>query len=318
MTTEHAKHRSAHFVCRGREARAPRGNRRRSSSRTSKDRHVLLNQLGDTYTRLLLDHRAILRTSLERWRGVEVDTQGDSFFVAFATVRRGCLRHSTRGEPWKRTTGRRNWVRVRMVIRYRCRPKWREAATSGSRSTALRGSCPPARRSDPSCRRRRQPWPGSIFPRGKPRRSREYRLPRPRRHRRSVPARTSGPDPDSPLRTLDYRPATSRCRHRRSLVDEQQLEEIGGLLIGRRPFDHADRLGGTGRTRLALRAARHLEHVLDGVFFVDWSPSPRWNRLCRHRPGHRRDPDPRAAAPQTLKIRLRHEPCSCSSTTSSS
>ena len=44
----------------------------------------LLNQLGDAYTRVLLDHRAILRTNFKRLQGVEVDTQGDSFFVAFA------------------------------------------------------------------------------------------------------------------------------------------------------------------------------------------------------------------------------------------
>jgi len=44
----------------------------------------LLGALGsDAYARVLADHRRILRDSFERWNGSEVDTQGDSFFVAF-------------------------------------------------------------------------------------------------------------------------------------------------------------------------------------------------------------------------------------------
>lgn len=46
---------------------------------------ALLHELGEkTYSATLLDHRARLRAAFGRHGGVEVDTQGDSFFVAFA------------------------------------------------------------------------------------------------------------------------------------------------------------------------------------------------------------------------------------------
>jgi predicted ATPase len=43
----------------------------------------LLHELGDTYADALAEHRRLLRESFERHGGVEVDTQGDAFFVAF-------------------------------------------------------------------------------------------------------------------------------------------------------------------------------------------------------------------------------------------
>jgi predicted ATPase len=44
----------------------------------------LLQELGDRYAEVLADHRRTLREEFDRFGGVEVDTQGDSFFVAFA------------------------------------------------------------------------------------------------------------------------------------------------------------------------------------------------------------------------------------------
>src|SRR5215469_1718938 len=47
----------------------------------------LLNELGaDSYARALAEHRRVLRGAFERHGGVEVDTQGDAFFVAFPTA----------------------------------------------------------------------------------------------------------------------------------------------------------------------------------------------------------------------------------------
>lgn len=43
----------------------------------------LLHELGDEYADALADHRRVLRDAFERHGGVEVDTQGDAFFVAF-------------------------------------------------------------------------------------------------------------------------------------------------------------------------------------------------------------------------------------------
>ena len=44
----------------------------------------LLAELGDAYGEALSDHRRVVREAVVRHGGVEVDTQGDAFFVAFA------------------------------------------------------------------------------------------------------------------------------------------------------------------------------------------------------------------------------------------
>ena len=44
----------------------------------------LLHELGDAYADALAEHRRVLRDAFARHDGVEVDTQGDSFFVAFS------------------------------------------------------------------------------------------------------------------------------------------------------------------------------------------------------------------------------------------
>ena len=44
----------------------------------------LLHELGDAYAEALAEHRRTLREAFQRHGGVEVDTQGDAFFVAFA------------------------------------------------------------------------------------------------------------------------------------------------------------------------------------------------------------------------------------------
>src|SRR5437764_5066825 len=44
----------------------------------------LLHELGDAYADALAEHRRVLREAFARHGGVEVDTQGDAFFVAFA------------------------------------------------------------------------------------------------------------------------------------------------------------------------------------------------------------------------------------------
>ena len=45
---------------------------------------ALLKQLGERYSAVLADHRRILRQAAEAHEGREIDTQGDSFFFAFA------------------------------------------------------------------------------------------------------------------------------------------------------------------------------------------------------------------------------------------
>ena len=47
----------------------------------------LLHEHGARYAELLSEHRRVLREAFARHGGVEVDTQGDAFFVAFARPR---------------------------------------------------------------------------------------------------------------------------------------------------------------------------------------------------------------------------------------
>src|SRR5438132_6690838 len=45
-----------------------------------------LQELGDRYPQVLVEHRRTLRGSVTQHGGVEVDTQGDAFFIAFANA----------------------------------------------------------------------------------------------------------------------------------------------------------------------------------------------------------------------------------------
>jgi class 3 adenylate cyclase len=59
----------------------------------------LLNELGDRYPPVLTEHRRALRQAFGNHGGVEVDTQGDAFFVvsrAHRMRRRRPTRHSAR------------------------------------------------------------------------------------------------------------------------------------------------------------------------------------------------------------------------------
>jgi predicted ATPase/class 3 adenylate cyclase len=47
----------------------------------------LLQELGDDYAGVLVDHRRAVREVLSGYEGFEVDTQGDAFFAAFASAR---------------------------------------------------------------------------------------------------------------------------------------------------------------------------------------------------------------------------------------
>lgn len=48
---------------------------------------TLLKELGDAYADVLSEHRRIVRETFARLNGVEIDTQGDAFFFAFARAR---------------------------------------------------------------------------------------------------------------------------------------------------------------------------------------------------------------------------------------
>src|SRR6478609_5469904 len=48
---------------------------------------LLLSDLGEAYGEVLSTHRGVLRDAWRTWRGDEMGTEGDSFFVVFASAR---------------------------------------------------------------------------------------------------------------------------------------------------------------------------------------------------------------------------------------
>src|SRR3954465_1878929 len=90
----------------------------------------LLRQFGpEGYAEALADHRRVLRDAFVAEGGVEVDTQGDAFFVAFPTA--------TGAQPPRRGGGSGRSRRGRSRCGWACirepRP-WPLRATSGSTS----------------------------------------------------------------------------------------------------------------------------------------------------------------------------------------
>jgi class 3 adenylate cyclase len=66
----------------------------------------LLHELGaDAYAQALTEHRRVAREAFARYGGVEVDTQGDAFFVAFSSAAPYILEHGVEADwhgsgPW--------------------------------------------------------------------------------------------------------------------------------------------------------------------------------------------------------------------------
>ena len=78
---------------------------------------LLLQRLGADYAGLLADHHRLLRAAIQKWRGVEVDTQGDAFFVAFSRAADAVravqeMQYSLAAHTWPAQAS----VRVRMAL----------------------------------------------------------------------------------------------------------------------------------------------------------------------------------------------------------
>ena len=71
----------------------------------------LLHALGaEGYADALADHRRILRETCSRHGGVEVDTQGDAFFIAFPTAPGVLATAMRRAARWRMDRSRCAWA----------------------------------------------------------------------------------------------------------------------------------------------------------------------------------------------------------------
>jgi predicted ATPase/class 3 adenylate cyclase len=234
----------------------------------------LFRQLRDRYPALLEQHRRIIRAAVDRRGGVEVSTEGDGMFVAFAdavAAVESCVdaQVSLSGHPWPDDGG----VRVRMGLHTGIATPTPEhdytsvavhqtariasAAHGGQvllseETVNLIKDVLPDEISLLDCGRFRLDGfdePDRLYQLCHPRLERSF--PRPR----AAPASTHNLPPE--LTSFVPRPA--------QLADVTRRLEAPGLVT-------LTGAGGTGKTRLALRAARDAEDRFDGVWLCELAP----------------------------------------------
>jgi class 3 adenylate cyclase len=113
----------------------------------------LLNELGDAYADALAEHRRVLREAFAGHGGVEVDTQGDAFFVAFS---RASDALAAAAQAQRVLEGP---IKVAPTPASRSSPR---RATSASTSTVRRGSRPRVTAARCSSARRLMTWPATA------------------------------------------------------------------------------------------------------------------------------------------------------------
>ncbi len=222
----------------------------------------LLHELGDDYADALAEHRRALRAAFEAHEGVEVDTQGDAFFVAFA--RAGDALAAAREGQESLAAGP---IRVRMGL-HTGEPIVTEEGYVGidvHRAARIAGvghggqvlvSQSTVALLDPSN--------SLLLDLG------EHRL-----KDLTAPERIwqLGDAEFAPLRSLN---ATNLPVAASPLVGrEKEVRDLAGLLSGSARLVTVTGTGGTGKTRLALQVAGELVGELGGgVFFVPLAGVP--------------------------------------------
>ena len=219
----------------------------------------LLHELGDDYADVLAEHRRILREAFSGHDGVEVDTQGDAFFVAFprATDAADAAAESQRalaegpvrvrmgihtGEPIRTDEGYVG-LDVHRAARIAAAGHGGQVLVSQTSRDLLDGHVDLSdlgqhRLKDLTAAQR-------IFQLGE------------------------GDFP--PLKSLNR---TNLPVAANVLVGrDQELEELGALLSNSARLVTVTGTGGSGKTRLALQVAAELsDEYRDGVFFVPLAP----------------------------------------------
>jgi len=214
----------------------------------------MLQELGESYADVLIEHRRVLREAFERNNGVEVGTEGDSFFVAFARAgdaARAAVegQRALAGGPVKVRMGLHTGEPQIVAGDYVGIDVHRAARIS---SAAHGGQVVASERtrtfldqtfevSDLGLHRLKDlAAPEKLF--------------------------QLGPGVFPPLRSLN---ATNLPTHMSPLIGRtQEIAEITALLAERRAVTLTGP-GGTGKTRLALQAAAEVvERFTDGVYWV--------------------------------------------------
>ena len=236
----------------------------------------LLQRAGESYATLLDEHRRILRRAFSGHGGVEIDTQGDAFFVAFATAQDA----ATAAIEAQQALARQAWpgdneIRVRIGL-HTGEPT---AANGNYVGLAVHQGARVMAAGHGGQILLSESTRALLDDRVQVRDLGEHRLKDLSGPQHLYQLQVEGLPADfPPLKTLENRPTNLPAQPNALIGRGEELEETEALL------SRADvRLltltgaGGAGKTRIALHlAANLLERYSDGVFFVSLAPVRDW------------------------------------------
>jgi predicted ATPase/class 3 adenylate cyclase len=239
----------------------------------------LLRRVGDAYADLLAEHRRLLVEAFERHRGTIVDSEGDAFFVAFASARDAvagaeAAQLALAAHPWPGDeelrvrmglhTGEPRLVDGRYVgldVHHAAR-----VMAAGHGGQVLLSESTRALLADAT----------RLRDLG------EHRLKDLSHPQRLYQLEVDGLATEfPPLKTLDNRPTNLPVQPNELIGRERELEEAAALLTNGLRVLTLTGTGGTGKTRLALQlAADVVDEFPDGVFFVSLAPVRDWELVA--------------------------------------
>ena len=237
---------------------------------------LLLQQLGKHYADILASCRQLLRSIFQQWNGFEVDSKGDSFFVAFAfatnaTSAAAAAQRALGSYPWPEGVV----VRIRMGL-HTGEPQLSTEGYVGLDvhraariMSAGHGGQVLLSQTTYALVEQSLPEGLSLLDLGA-HRLKDLQLPS---HLFQLVI-AGLPAVFPPLRTLDAYPINLPIQPTPLIGREKEVAALGALL--RREDVHLVTLtgpGGTGKTRLGLQVAAELiDSFANGVFFVNLAP----------------------------------------------